>query len=301
MNINGKDGHFTALQQAFDAPWPGPLGDAVSLKSKHIEVAFYPQDAARMTSLKAFGFELLRQWNPTRRAFQYGSFPLVPWVGRLGNGQLEVDGHLHPMPVNKPPHALHGMACYSHWHIVEKTAQSLTVSMALTDPWPWKGQVVQHVVLQDDGLTLRLEIQSDSETFPAAAGWHPWFSKWVNPIQRAENLPEHEALLLAFDPDWQEASGDNELPTGHRISPRPGPWDDCFGFENGLYVRLEWPGSVAMEMTSSAPGLVVFDKQPDAACVNPLTQAPNAINTSPEYVSPQKPLIIETHWRFIPL
>lgn len=298
MNIKRTDEHFQSLKQAFDAPWPGPLGDAVTLKNGAMEVTIYPQDAARMTSLKAFGFELLRQWNPARRAFQYGSFPMVPWVGRLGNGQLNVNGETHVLPANKPPHALHGMACYSHWHIVEQTAQRLTLMMELGEPWPWKGRVLQEMALQDNALILRLEIQSDSETFPASAGWHPWFAKWVNAPQDVSGLPLHEALQVSFSADWQEEPGDNELPTGRRISPRPGPWDDCFGFNEGSVARLEWPGKVALMMTSAAQGLVVFDKQPDATCVNPMTQAPNAINLSPEHVSPQTPLVIETRWQF---
>ncbi len=55
-----------------------------------------------------------------------------------------------------------------------------------------------------------------------------------------------------------------------------------------------------MTMTSSANSLVVFDKQPDATCINPLTQAPNAINLTPEFVTPDKPLVIETRWQFTP-
>lgn len=298
MNNKGENAHFQALQQAFDAPWPGPVGDAITLKRGQVEVTVYPQDAARMTSLRVFDYELLRQWHPQRRAFQYGSFPMVPWVGRLGNGQLDANGKTWQLPANKPPHALHGMACYSLWNIVELTSDSLTLSMTLAEPWPWKGHVIQRITLQDNALIMRLEIHSETDTFPASAGWHPWFAKWVDAPQDVSGLPTDEALQLRFAADWQEELGANELPTGKRISPRPGPWDDCFGFTEGVSVDLEWPGKLALNMTSGAPGLVVFDKQPDATCVNPLTQAPNAINTAPEYVSPAQPLVIETRWQF---
>ncbi len=39
-----------------------------------------------------------------------------------------------------------------------------------------------------------------------------------------------ESLQVLFDADWQEEAGSDELPTGNRISPQVGPWDDCFGF-----------------------------------------------------------------------
>ena len=181
---------------------------------------------------------------------------------------------------------------------MEQTAQRLTLMMELDGPWPGKGRVSQEIALRENALTLRLESESDSDTFPASAGWHPWFAKWVNTPQDVSDLPLQEALQVSFSADWQEDPGDNELPTGRRISPRPGPWDDCFGFKAGVTARLEWPGKVALVMTSAAPGLVVFDKQPDATCVNPMTQAPNAINLSPECVSPQTPLVIETRWQF---
>jgi len=298
MSSTMKNAHFLALQQAFDAPWPGPAGDAITLKNSNIEITVYPQDAARMTSLRVFNYELLRQWNSQRRAFQYGSFPLVPWVGRLGNGQLEVNGKIWQLPVNKPPHALHGMACYSEWDIVEQTADSLTLRMMLKEPWPWKGHVIQQIALQDDAVIMQLDIHSDGEIFPASAGWHPWFAKWINAPQDVTGLPIDEALQLRFMADWQEEPGNNELPTGRHIAPGPGPWDDCFGFNHGISVRLEWPEKIALDISSPSPGLVVFDKQPDATCVNPLTQAPNAINISPEYVTPGKPLTIKTRWQF---
>ncbi|MBA1681993.1 hypothetical protein G9H42_31460, partial [Escherichia coli] len=78
----------------------------------NIHLQIYPHDGARITSLKAFGSEVLRQWQPQRRAFQYGCFPMVPWAGRLGNATLNAGGQCYSLPANKPPHALHGMACY---------------------------------------------------------------------------------------------------------------------------------------------------------------------------------------------
>ncbi|QHM75056.1 hypothetical protein C7M52_01003 [Mixta theicola] len=292
MKTEWNNAHRQALQRAFDAPWPGPVGEAVWLEKDNIRIQVYPHDGARMTSLQAFGFELLRQWQPQRKAFQYGCFPMVPWAGRLGYATLTVGEQRYPLPANKPPHALHGMACYSAWEVVAKTADSLCLRMPLGAPWPWRGEVVQRFTLEEDSLILRLEIRSASEKFPASAGWHPWFAKRLNP-----HSPEEE-LQLFFSADWQEEAGDNELPTGNKIAPQAGPWDDCFGFTNGLHIELQWPGKLSMSMTSPAQSLVIFDKQPDATCINPLTQAPNQINLAPQFVSVEQPLIIETVWRF---
>ncbi len=143
MKTERKNEHYLALQQAFDAPWPGPVGELVTLEKGNIHLQIYPHDGARITSLKAFGSEVLRQWQPQRRAFQYGCFPMVPWAGRLGNATLNAGGQCYSLPANKPPHALHGMACYSTWEIIDKTADSLTLRMPLASPWPWQGEVIQ--------------------------------------------------------------------------------------------------------------------------------------------------------------
>ncbi|MDN8601758.1 aldose 1-epimerase [Citrobacter sp. S2-9] len=284
--------HQQALQHAFDATWPGPMGDPVHLENKHICLRIYPHDGARITSLQAFGFEVLRQWEPQRKAFQYGCFPMVPWAGRLGYATLKVNEQSYALPANKPPHALHGMACYSSWEIVEHKTDTLTLRMPLGSPWPWSGEVLQILTLKENSLVLRLEIHSKAESFPASAGWHPWFVKQLNQ-QNSDGQ-----LQVVFDADWQEEAGSDELPTGRRTSPQPGPWDDCFGFSSGLDVTLQWPGKLNLNMTSAAQSLVVFDKQPDATCVNPLTQAPNAINLTPQFVTTDAPLVIESCWQF---
>ena len=292
MNNELNTKHYQALRRAFDTAWPGPIGQPILLEKGHLRLQVFPRDGARITSLQAFGFEVLRQWEPQRKAFQYGCFPMVPWAGRLGDATLTVGEKQYVLPANKPPHALHGMACYSSWEIVEHKADTLKLRMPLGAPWPWQGEVLQTLTLEDDALILRLEIHTMSETFPASAGWHPWFAKQLG------QQNEEDELLVCFKADWQEEAGNNELPTGNKIPPQSGPWDDCFGFNDGLNVRLQWPGKLSMTMTSSAQSLVVFDKQPDATCVNPLTQAPNAINRTPQFVSAGLPLVIESRWQF---
>lgn len=292
MKTEWNNDHHRALQQAFDTPWPGPTGEPVTLEKGHLRLQIHPQDGARITSLQAFGFDVLRQWEPHRKAFQYGCFPMVPWAGRLGYATLNVGENRYALPANKPPHALHGMACYSEWAIAEQKKDLLTLRMPLNSPWPWRGEVLQTLWLEEDALFLRLEIHSAAESFPASAGWHPWFAK------RIGHQNEESELQVLFDADWQEESGSDELPTGKRIPPQPGPWDDCFGFSSGLNVRLLWPGKLSMLMTSDAQSLIVFDKQPDATCVNPVTQAPNAINLTPHLVRADAPLTIDSCWRF---
>lgn len=290
---------YLAVRQAFDAPWPGPRGEKVILQNGSLSATIYPEDGCRLTSLTAFGYELLRQWNPQRRAFQYGSFPMIPWVGRLGAATLSFNGETYSLPMNKPPHALHGMSCFAPWEIVKKTATCAEFIYILHDPWPWSGQVKQMFELQADAITITLTITSDKESFPAAAGWHPWFNKWISGAENATAVlaeSDKNELQIKFNADWQEESDNNELPTGNRIPPMPGPWDDCFGFNSAMGASLIWPDKVRLDMSSPSSSMVIFNKQPDAACVEPLSGPPNGVNTAPELVTKDKPLIVTTTW-----
>lgn len=286
------DQPYQAIRNAFDAPWPGPRGPCLRLADGDLTASIHPADGGRLTSLTAFGVELLRPWTSERRAFQYGCFPMVPWVGRLSSGVLRHDGNSFALPVNKPPHALHGMACFAPWEIVETSPTAAEIRFALDAPWPWRGSVAQRYELSDNTLTMTLTVATAGAPFPAAAGWHPWFRKWLDALPGEED----KRLRISFAADWQEEPGADELPTGRRVAPRAGPWDDCFGFDGPMRATLLWPGSLRLDMSSPVSSMVVFDKPADAACVEPLSGPPNGVNTAPSLVSVAEPLVVSTRW-----
>ncbi|KNB49242.1 aldose epimerase [Streptomyces caatingaensis] len=236
----------------------------------------------RLSGLRVGGLELLRQ-GPT-----YGSFPMVPWCGRIAEGRFRNGGETHQMPVNHPPHAIHGTGRDVPWRTVraEDTFAAFTYELADT-PWPYAGRVTQMAELAEDSLTLTLGVEAAADSFPAQAGWHPWFRR---------NLGTGGDVQIDFAPAWQEERGDDHLPTGNRIDPRPGPWDDCFGMPDGVRVTLTWPGALELTVTSRAEWVVVYDEQDEAVCVEPQSGPPNGLNTLPRLVTPIDPLEISTTW-----
>lgn len=46
MKTERKTSITSALQQAFDAPWPGPVGELVTLEKGNIHLQIYPHDGA---------------------------------------------------------------------------------------------------------------------------------------------------------------------------------------------------------------------------------------------------------------
>ncbi|MFK8847645.1 aldose 1-epimerase [Streptomyces sp. Ac-502] len=260
----------------------------VRLAAGDTELTVDPANGCRLASLRIGGTELLRQ------GAKYGSFPMVPWCGRIENGRFRNGGEVHQMPVNSPPHAIHGTGRNVAWTTARTDATSAAFTYELLDPdaapWPYPGRVTQLVELAEDGgsLTLTMGVEASADSFPAQAGWHPWFLRSLDGAG--------EDVRIDFTAAWQEERGDDHLPTGRRIDPEPGPWDDCFGMPDGVDVTLTWPGRLELKVTSRAEWVVVYDEQEAAVCVEPQSGPPNGLNTLPRLVTPIDPLEISTTW-----
>ncbi|MFH9420465.1 aldose 1-epimerase [Streptomyces sp. NPDC017529] len=265
----------------------------VRLAAGDTELTVDPANGCRLASLRTGGTELLRQ------GAKYGSFPMVPWCGRIENGRFRNGGEVHQMPVNSPPHAIHGTGRNVAWKTARADATSAVFTYDLLDPaalpWPYPGRVTQLVELAADGtsLTLTMGVEASADSFPAQAGWHPWF------LRRLDG--DGEPVRIDFTAAWQEERGENHLPTGQRTDPRPGPWDDCFGMPDGVDVTLTWPGRLELNVASRAEWVVVYDEQEEAVCVEPQSGPPNGLNTLPRLVTPIEPLEISTTWSWRPL
>lgn len=260
----------------------------VRLRAAGTELTVVPEEGCRLASLRVAGSELLRQGT------EFGSFVMAPWCGRTGQGRFRNGGRVHQMPLNAGPHAMHGTVRDQPWRTVTADQRTAVFDCELTAPWPYPGRVTQTVALAEDGasLTLTLGVETAADSFPAQAGWHPWFRRRLTP-----DGPDAE---IDFTAAWQEERGADHLPAGHRVAPRPGPWDDCFGMPDGVDVTLTWPGLLSLTVASRAEWVVVYDEQPEAVCVEPQSGPPNGLNTHPRLVTPIDPLEITTTWKWRP-
>ncbi|MFD3718457.1 aldose 1-epimerase [Streptomyces sp. NPDC058674] len=260
---------------------------STQLSAGGAEVTVDQENGCRISSLRIDGTELLRQ-GP-----HYGAFPMVPWCGRTANGRFVDGAAVHQLPVNHPPHAIHGFGRDAAWRPARTGPADAVFTYDLADPWPYPGRVTQIVELSEAALTLTMGVETYGDSFPAQAGWHPWFHR---------NLGTGQDVHVDFTAGWQEERGADHLPTGKRIDPRPGPWDDCFGMPDGVDVTLTWPGALELRITSRAEWVVVYDEEAEAVCVEPQSGPPNGLNTLPRLVTPVDPLEISTTWtwRWLP-
>ncbi|MFI0503280.1 aldose 1-epimerase [Streptomyces albogriseolus] len=252
----------------------------ITLTAGDAEVDVLPGNGGRVGGLRLGGVELLRQGE------RYGCFPMVPWCGRLRDGRFRDGATVRQMPLNAPPHAIHGTVRNAPWRTARTSTDEAVLTYDLTDPWPYPGRVTQQVALTEESLTLTMSVETHGSSFPAQLGWHPWFLR---------NLGG-EDVTLGFEPAWQEERGEDHLPTGRRVDPRPGPWDDCFGMPGGVDVTLTWPGQLRLKVTSREEWVVVYDEQAEAVCVEPQTGPPDGLNTHPRLVTPLEPLEASTTW-----
>ncbi|QOV36782.1 aldose 1-epimerase [Streptomyces ferrugineus] len=252
----------------------------ITLTAGDAEVDVLPGNGGRVAGLRVGGTELLRQGE------RFGCFPMVPWCGRIRDGRFLDGAVVRQMPLNAPPNAIHGTARDGAWDVARVTRDEAVITYDLVEPWPYAARVTHVVALTEDSLSLTMSVETYETSFPAQIGWHPWFNR---------NLGG-EDVVLDFSPAWQEERGDDHLPTGNRIDPKPGPWDDCFGMPGGVDVTLTWPGELELKVTSREEWVVVYDEQDAAVCVEPQTGPPNGLNTQPRLVTPLEPLEATTVW-----
>jgi aldose 1-epimerase len=255
----------------------------ITLTAGDAEVTLQPGNGGRVDGLRVGGMEVLRQGE------RFGCFPMVPWCGRIRDGRFLDGAVVRQMPLNAHPHAIHGTVRDGAWRVARTAGDEAVMTYDLVEPWPYPGRVTQVVHLAEDALTLTMSVETYDTSFPAQIGWHPWFNRNLG----GEGA---EDVRMDFSPAWQEERGADHLPTGNRIDPRPGPWDDCFGMPGGVDVTLTWPGQLELKVASREEWVVVYDEQKEAVCVEPQTGPPNGLNTAPRLVTPLEPLEATTIW-----
>lgn len=242
----------------------------------------------------------------------WGCYPMAPWPGRVDGSRFQWRGREYDLPVNDGPHSIHGRAVYLPWSVVqaEESFCLLTIDIGPAEGWPFAARVLQHIGVQDDGVTLRLEVRTvEDAVFPAGVGWHPWFRREVRPVseprvlvgaaemyeRRDDLIPTGAVEALYGDADLREGPelGERRLDHFYRGVEEP--------------MRVTW-GTLELTMTSSANAThaVVYTGSERGFCVEPQTCAPDAFNlaargmegTGLAIVDAEHPLVVESVWRW---
>lgn len=280
-------------------------GDTVRLIAGDAAVVVDPADGGRLIDIDLGGHSLLLDRPADSSPTSYGSFPMAPFAGRVGSGRFAFEGQEYDLDAPPGGHAIHGTVLDQRWRVEYLTRTTCELSVDLGPSWPWSGTCVQRLEIAPDHLDLRLEVHSRGASFPASAGWHPWFRT---------RLADGRRLTVEVTAAEQAERGVDHLPTGQWIPLQPRPWDDCL---RGVTwpIRLRWTtpdlvgqgddhhGALGIDLWSDADNVVVYDALPHAWCVEPQTAPPNTIGDGPgaraQVVTPDDPLIVTSRWRWI--
>jgi aldose 1-epimerase len=262
------------------------IAGALVLEAGDARAVVSPADGGRLASVVVDGRELLVTASADG-PIQWGCYPMAPWAGRVRDGRFTFEGREHALPLGLPPHAIHGVVYDRPWGVDDPTS----ISIELDERWPFRGRVAQRFALDADGLDVTMTLEAD-EPMPVVLGWHPWFRRTLT--------DGDEPVRLRFAADEMLVRDAQGIPTGARVPPPPGPWDDVFtAVRDG--PGLDWPGRLRLELASSCGWWVVYSEPGHAICVEPQSGPPDAVNQGPgaaAIVRPGEPLVHTMRWRW---
>lgn len=261
----------------------------IKLSNQHCSVDIDLEHGGRIAQIQIDGMDLLvKQEQYTSNPLAWGSYPMVPWVGRLRDGKFIYQHKTYSFPLNMPPHAIHGTCFDKAWQLDDLSDSQIVLSTSLGNTWPFAGYSKQIISLNENSLKLELSVHTEKENFPASLGWHPWFMK---------QLSRGESAQLNFTANKKYACDETQIPTDLFVEQGQSPWDDCFIEVQGT-PAITWPYALKLDIESNCDHWVVYDMPEHALCVEPQTAAANALNNSAFIVTPEKPLCAETTLRW---
>lgn len=250
---------------------PGAL---VRIGSGPLRVDIAPDAGGRIAQIVHDGAEwLCGHADDNAAAIAWGSYPMLPWAGRIRRGEFSFQGQHCRLPPNLGAHAIHGVGFVLPWRVEMQQADAVELALDLPEDerWPFGGSARQRIEIDGDAIKLQLSVTAGARAMPKpVVGWHPWFRK----PERLEFRPK------AYYP--RDAEGIATLPTS---PPLPGPWDDCF--VNVEPVLLHRAGQT-LRLTSGCNHWVVYDQPAHATCVEPQSGPPDAFNLAPASLLPHE-------------
>lgn len=190
---------------------------------------------------------------------------MVPFAGRIRNGQFQFRGQNHALERRATPHAIHGTVDTASWAVASLADDAIAMTCSLGSQWPFDGTVRHTIKVNQSCLRMTLALTAH-EAMPAQVGWHPWFTR--------------PALLQAEFTRWlpRGADGLPTAPTSEALPNLAGPVDDCF---TGADTVLVETNGVSLSLTSDCSHWVIYTAAEHGVCAEPQSGPPNEIEHSP--------------------
>jgi len=229
-------------------------------------------------------------------------FPLVPYAGRLRNGQFEFDGRRIIYPLNALPeqHSSHGDGFTRSWRLAKLERDAAVLRIEPDPSAPIRYDCTQTIAVSGDRVDIKLVARNlESRPIPFESGFHPYFAARSQARIRA-NLPlqtQWDAHLMPL------STGPNVLRKqfAQGIAATSLPVAAEFGGWNGNAV-LQWPCAGVTVELQTRPALehvVVWAPQDeDFFCFEPVSHTTDSFNRwreDPTIRPPRQLLPDESH------
>ena len=132
----------------------------IVLTSKNIRCTIDPMHGGRVSSLIAFGRELLITRNGETNLQKWGSYPMVPYAGRVRNGKFNFESKSHQLEINMAPHAIHGTVLDRPFTVTDLSPTSVTMNIDLGKRFAFSGEVTQIITVEDDEINFNCDYLS---------------------------------------------------------------------------------------------------------------------------------------------
>jgi aldose 1-epimerase len=263
----------------------GPDPTRIELTDGEARLILAPDVGGGVARLTWRGMEIFRPATArsltANDALGLGSFPLVPFAGRISEGRFRLAGREVRLPPNLPGEtdAIHGQGWRNAWQVAAR--EQATAALVFDHPagaWPWDYRAKQTFTLTSNALVQRLSVTNTSlDPMPAGLGVHPYFPRDDETRLRAE---VGGVIVSARDPP----------------APLPPAWDWrgeglVTEFVDNQFVgwtgaaRIVWPRrnlTVAITCDPATPYLVIYAPGGrDHLCVEPVSHRLDAVNRSP--------------------
>lgn len=248
-----------------------PPGELIHIGNGALAVSIAPYAGGRIAQISCDRVAWLSSFDHTQAAIAWGSYPMLPWAGRIRHGRFRVDGALYQLPPNLGRHAIHGVGFTMPWDVATRTPAKIELSLILPSDqhWPFGGSARQRIRVEGRTLRLELSVTAGNEFMPRPViGWHPWFLK-----------PD----AMDFRPEAAYPRDGEGIAVRPLHAPSPGPRDDCF--INTHPVLLHRIGQT-LRLRSDCIHWVVYDEPTHATCVEPQSGPPDAFNLDPGVLAP---------------
>lgn len=228
---------------------------------------------------------------------------LIPFPGRVKDGQYTFEGHTYQMPYNDKdgPNAIHGFVRSQLWHVAEHRKNRVTFVVDYapdTTAYPAALQASVTYSLDESGMTCRFSVKNMGyKAAPVGVGFHPYFTVSDGLID-ADTLHLPMQSVLEF--------GDALIPTGRVLPVDDSPLDftspraiagtqlnTCYGdpirdAEGKTHIQLSSPEmnrSTTVWMDDSFGFVVLYSGDPlpeshrrRALAIEPMTCGSDAFN-----------------------